>query len=56
MSNQSIAAQRRARAIEHMEKALIELDEAEDSIIAMRLQHALDVARGDRGATQSLED
>lgn len=56
MSTQSNAAQRRALAIAYMEKALAELDADEDAIVAMRLQHALDVARGEEAPQPSVED
>lgn len=56
MSTQSNTAQRRALAIAYMEKALAELEADEDAIVAMRLQHALDVARGEEASQSSVED
>lgn len=56
MSTQSNTAQKRALAIAYMEKALAELDADEDAIVAMRLQHALDVARGEEAPQPSVED
>ncbi|WP_176482741.1 hypothetical protein [Sphingobium sp. D43FB] len=53
--SQKTTAQRRAHAIDLMEQALAELNAAEDVIVAMRLQHALDVAR-EEGPAQSVED
>lgn len=56
MSTQSNTAHRRALAIAYMEKALAELDADKDAIVAMRLQHALDVARGEVAPQRSVED
>ncbi|MBA4090104.1 MAG: hypothetical protein C0494_05860 [Sphingobium sp.] len=56
MSNEPDAIQRLARAISLMEQALAELDKTEDVLVSMRLQHALDVARGDRNSSLSIED
>ena len=53
--SQKTTAQRRAHAIDLMEEALAELNAAEDVIVAMRLQHALDVAR-EGGCGPSVED
>lgn len=53
--SQKTTAQRRAHAIDLMEQALAELNAAEDVIVAMRLQHALDVARG-KGPAHSAKE
>lgn len=48
MSESKTVAARRAAAIQLMQQALIELKAIEDSLGAMRLQHAIDVVRGEQ--------
>lgn len=40
------------KAIELMEEALACLDDPDDAVVAMRLSHALDLARERQGATR----
>lgn len=47
MPESETVAERRAAALQLMELALIELEAIEDSLGAMRLQHAIDTVRGD---------
>jgi hypothetical protein len=46
---------RRLRAIRLMEQALAELDAIDDVLGAMRLQHAIDVVRGNQEPDQQAD-
>jgi|UPI0008343CA9 hypothetical protein len=49
------ATARRSSAIKLMEQALVELDAMDDALGAMRLQHAIDVVRGEQEPDQQAD-